>query len=158
MPASSPPTRAVGSSPGGGAWRLVVSVGLLAAVWWPAWPGVPDGFPLSTYPMFGYPRGPNSVVHTVLGVRADGGYRPLTPRLVGGTAHAKHALSTARNAVLQGRTEPLCRAVVQRVAATPLAAQVVAVEVVTDTWATLGSRERGATPTQRRVHARCELP
>jgi len=141
------------------AWRRIGLTALLVAlVWWPARPGAEDDFPLSTYPMFGHVRASSSPVRTVLGVRADGRRVPLTPVLVGGTANGKQALSTALNAVRLGRTEALCDAVARRVAAAPPQPPVVALEVVTDVWDTLGALEPGAAPRERRVHARCEVP
>ncbi len=131
---------------------------VVGLVWWPVRPGATDGFPLSTYPMFGYARSTRSVVHTVLGVEADGRRRPLTPLLVGGTARPKHALSTAQNAVLGGRSRALCQEVLARVIATPPDEPIVAVEVVTETWNTLASVDPGTHPLGRSVHARCEVP
>lgn len=141
------------------AWRRIGLTGLLIAlVWWPARPGAEDDFPLSTYPMFGHVRASSSPVRTVLGVRADGRRVPLTPALVGGTANAKQALATALNAVRLGHTEALCDTVARRVAASAPQPPLIALEVVTDVWDTLGALEPGATPSERRVHARCEVP
>lgn len=137
---------------------MVVTAAVLLAVWWPARPGGTDGFPLSSYPMFGYARAYSSRVDTVLGVRADGRRVPLTPILVGGTGRSKQALATVQAAVVEGRTAGLCREVAGRVSAGVEALEpVIALEVVTDTWDTLGSLEPGAAPRERRVHARCEV-
>lgn len=138
--------------------RLAVTGALLLAVWWPAWPGGSDGFPLSNYPMFGYARPSVSRVRTVLGVRPDGRRVPLTPWHIGGTGQAKQALSTAQNAVRDGHAAALCAEVVARVTASPPPAPLVALEVVTDSWDVLGSIRPGSTPRSRRVHARCEVP
>lgn len=135
-----------------------VTAVVLGAVWWPARPGGRDGFPLSTYPMFGYARAPTSRVDTVLGVGDDGQRRPLSPELVGGVTHPKLALRRVMEAVAERRTDALCRDVAQRVAARPPARRPHALEVVTDTWDTLHALEPGAEPRTRVVHARCEVP
>ncbi len=154
MRRDTPPT-----TPSATAWRRIgLTVLLVVLVWWPARPGAEDDFPLSTYPMFGHLRASSSPVRTVLGVRADGRRVPLDPVLVGGTANPKQALATALNAVKRRRSEALCDAVATRVAAADPPPPLVAVEVVTDVWDTLGAFEPGATPSERRVHARCEVP
>jgi hypothetical protein len=146
--------------PGGGRgwWRVVVTAAVLAAVWWPARPGGADGFPLSSYPMFGYTRAPTSVVDTVLGVGADGQRRPLTPPLLAEVWQPKPALVHVAEAIRHRRAEALCREVAKRVAALPAPERPLALEVVTDTWDTLHALEPGAGPQQRVVHARCEVP
>lgn len=141
------------------AWiRLVVTGLLLGAVWRPALPGAEDGFPFSTYPMFGYAQSGETVVETVVGVEADGRRRPLTPWHVAATTRTKQALATARAAVRRGQTLPLCREVAARLVQRPLPTTFVAVEVVSDTWRTLDVIEPGAGPLDRQVHARCEVP
>lgn len=140
------------------AWmRVLVTSAVLAAVWWPARPGGVDGFPLSSYPMFGYARAPTSVVDTALGVDADGRRRPLTPTVLVGMPQAKLAMATVQWAVARRRTEGLCEEIAARAAALPSAERPVAIEVVTDTWDTLGALEPGSSPRTRVVHARCEV-
>lgn len=148
-----------GNSPGAsrGAWRVVVTVAVLGAVWWPARPGGRDGFPLSSYPMFGYARPPTSEIDTVLGVDADGQRRPLSPELLAGVSQPKLALERVRDAIRRERAGALCRDVAERVRERVASERVVALEVVTDTWDTLAGLEPGAEPRTRVVHERCEV-
>ncbi|MCX4243480.1 hypothetical protein [Paraliomyxa miuraensis] len=138
-------------------WRVVLTAAVLAAVWWPARPGGTDGFPLSTYPMFGYARAPTSVVETALGVDAAGRKHTLRPVVIVGTSHPKLALATVKRAVAQRRTEGLCREIAARAAALPEEERPVAIEVATETWDTLAAFAPGAEPQRRKVHARCEV-
>lgn len=148
----------------GGWWRVVVTLAVLGAVWWPARPGGHDGFPFSSYPMFGYARPSTSEVDTVLGVGADGQRRPLSPELLAGVSQPKLALERVREAIRRKRAGALCRDVAQRVSASasakemPASERPVALEVVTDTWDTLEGLEPGAEPRARIVHERCEVP
>lgn len=135
--------------------RLGLTVALLGAVWWPARPGGTDGFPFSTYPMFGYARAPTSVVDIVLGVDSNEDRVPLTPWHVGGTPRPKHALHAVQTAVANGRAADLCREVAQRSRSSPLPRVVYRLEVVTEHWDTRGSMAPDAAPQRRRVHARC---
>ncbi|MCA9706183.1 MAG: hypothetical protein KDK70_10070, partial [Myxococcales bacterium] len=83
--------------------RLLVTAAVLVAVWWPARPGGTDGFPLSSYPMFGDARSPISRVDTVVGIGPDGRSVTLTPWHLGGTRRSKHALHTVQTAVHEGQ-------------------------------------------------------
>jgi hypothetical protein len=136
---------------------VVVTAVVLGAVWWPARPGGRDGFPLSSYPMFGYARAPTSVVDTVLGVGLDGRRRPLTPEILAGVSQPKLALERVRDAVTHKRADALCRDIARRVSDLPAEERPVALEVVTDTWSTLEALQPGATPKRRVVHERCEV-
>lgn len=153
-------TRRGNSGGSGGGWRVVVTLAVLGAVWWPARPGGHDGFPFSSYPMFGYARPSTSVVDTVLGVGADGERLPLSPELLAGVSQPKLALERVRDEIRRERAAALCRDVAQRVSAKDLPAseRPVALEVVTETWDTLEGLEPGAEPRARIVHERCEVP
>jgi hypothetical protein len=140
-----------------GWWRAAVTLAVLGAVWWPARPGGVDGFPLSSYPMFGYAREPTSVVDTVLGVRADGRRQPLSPERLAGVRQPKLALERVREAIGRKRAGALCRDVARRVLELPAEERPVALEVVTETWGTLEGLEPGAKPRKRVVHERCEV-
>jgi hypothetical protein len=104
-------------------WALAVSAVLLAAV---ALPGLrlvaqgrdaPDGFPLSTYPMF--TRDPGRVVDlpTVVGVSPDGDVHRLSPRVIADTDQVIQANEVLRRAVRQGgpALRELCREAAGRV-------------------------------------------
>jgi hypothetical protein len=136
----------------------VITLVVLGAVWWPARPGGADGFPLSSYPMFGYARPPTSTVETVLGVGADGVRRPLSPGIIAGVSQPKLALARVREAIERRRADVLCGEVARRVAERPAAARPVAIEVVSDTWDTIEGLRPGAEPRRRVVHERCEVP
>lgn len=136
----------------------MVTLVVLGAVWWPARPGGSDGFPLSSYPMFGYARPTKSKVETVLGVGADGRRRPLSPVLLAGVSQPKLALMRVREAIERGRADALCRDVAQRVAELPASERPVALEVVTEVWDTIEGLQPGAEPRRRDVHERCEVP
>lgn len=142
-------------------WRVAVTIAVLVAVWWPARPGGRDGFPLSSYPMFGYARPSTSVVDTVLGVGADGERRPLSPELLAGVSQPKLALERVRDAIRKERAGALCREVAERVRVQgkelPASERPRTLEVVTDTWDTLEGLEPGAKPRARIVHERCEV-
>lgn len=138
-------------------WRVVVTVAVLVAVWWPARPGGRDGFPLSSYPMFGYARPSTSEVDTVLGVGADGERRPLSPELLAGVSQPKLALERVRDAIRNERAGALCKEVARRVGERAASERLVALEVVTDTWDTIEGLEPGAQPRARIVHERCEV-
>jgi hypothetical protein len=153
--AGAPRVRRPGRRPSG--WRAVVTVAVLGAVWWPARPGGSDGFPLSSYPMFGYARPPTSKVETVLGVDTDGARRPLSPGLIAGVSQPKLALARVREAIERRHTAALCRDVARRVAERPASERLVALEVVSDTWDTIEGLRPGAAPTKRVVHERCEV-
>jgi len=138
-------------------WRAVVTLAVLGVVWWPARPGGRDGFPLSSYPMFGYARARTSVVDTVLGVGADGRRWPLSPELLAGVSQPKLALERIREAIRGKRASLLCREVAGRVIELAAEERPVVLEVVTDTWDTLQGLEPGAEPQKRVVHERCEV-
>jgi hypothetical protein len=142
----------------GRGWRALVAVAVLGAVWWPARPGGRDGFPLSSYPMFGYARAPTSSVDTVLGVSPGGLRFPLSPNAIAGVSQPKLALERVHTAIARKQARALCRDVARRVATSPALAQAVALEVVTDAWDTLAGLEPGAAPLERVVHERCEVP
>lgn len=108
--------------------------------------------------MFGYARRQTSVIRIVLGVRADGRRVPLTPAHVGGSSNSKQSLHTVLTAVRKGHSPALCREVAQRVSRSPPVEPVVALEVVTERWNTLDALRPDATPLERRLHTRCEVP
>jgi hypothetical protein len=104
-------------------WALLVAVVLIGAV---ALPGLrllaqgrdaPDGFPLSTYPMF--TRDPGRVVDlpTVVGVTPDGEVTRLSPRVIADTDQVIQANEVLRRAVRQGglALRELCRDAAGRV-------------------------------------------
>lgn len=158
MPSASQPLTPAVGEPRTTWMRISVTMALLVTVASPAWPHADDGFPLSTYPMFSYPRASTSLVETVVGVDAEGRQAPLTPSLVGGTSQVKQALSTTRRAINEGHADALCREVAARVARDERRASTVAIEVVRERWHADDAGRPGATPAERRVYAHCEVP
>jgi hypothetical protein len=140
------------------AWALVVSGVAVAVV---AVPGLrtvleggaaPDGFPLSTYPMFA--RDPGRVVElaTVVAVGPDGRVTRLSPELIAGTDQVIQAGETVRHAIDGGpsTTAALCREVAGGVDP-PATIAVVIEEHDAVAWSA-GDRE----PRDRRVIAECD--
>lgn len=112
----------------------------------------PDGFPLSTYPMF--TRDPGRVVElpTVIAVSPTGAVARLSPETIAGTDQVIQAGVTVRQAIVAGpgATARLCAEVAERVDD----AHTVAVVVErhdTVAWSA-GDRE----PLERRTVADCE--
>lgn len=79
-------------------------------------PDTPDGFPLSTYPMFARDRGRIVEVPTVVAVR-DGTVERLTPSTIAGTDQVIEASVVVADAVRAGpaATAALCEEVLGRV-------------------------------------------
>jgi hypothetical protein len=140
-------------------WAVVVSAVMVVAV---ALPGVrlvvegreaPDGFPLSTYPMF--TRDPGRVVEmpTVVGVSPGGDVERLSPRVIAGTDQVIQANEGVRRAVrLGGSTvRELCREAAGRVDAADVATVAVVVERHDAIAWAAGDRE----PTDRRTVTEC---
>jgi hypothetical protein len=135
---------------------LFVSGVLIAAV---AIPGVrmvvspdaPDGFPLSTYPMFAHDPGRVAELATVV-VITPSGYERLSPETIAGTDQAVQAAKTVRWAIDRGRaaSAALCRDIAARVER-PGTVAVVIEEHDAIAWSA-GDRE----PRQRRTVADCE--
>ncbi|HKH03979.1 MAG TPA: hypothetical protein VKA65_02355 [Acidimicrobiales bacterium] len=165
----------------GDRWRaLVASTVVVVAV---AIPGVrtlvdddaPDGFPLSTYPMFSRDRGRVVELPTVVAVRGDGAVERLSPATIAATDQVMQASAAVHRAVADGPSaaSALCREVAARLAhRSPSAtevrpgtdpaqvgpAAVASVQVVVErhdaiTWSA-GRRE----PLDRRTVATCEAP
>ena len=134
---------------------LLVAVGLVVAS--PALrPGTPDGFPLSTYPMFAQRPGTEVAVATAVRVDDAGHRHRLDPELIGGTGEVMLAATTVRLAVSDGTTATrrLCDEIADRLQRGP---DTVAVELRTevhdaDAW--FRGRRR---PLRVEVHHRCEV-
>jgi hypothetical protein len=136
---------------------LVVSGTMLAAVAVPgarmlASPSAPDGFPLSTYPMFA--RDPGRVVElaTVIAVSPEGAVERLSPETIAGTDQVIQAGVTVRQAIDHGRAAAaaLCRDIAGRVEG-PATVAVVVEEHDAVAWSA-GARD----PRDRRTVAECE--
>jgi hypothetical protein len=139
-------------------WRaLLVSAVVLAAVGLPgvrmlASDDAPDGFPLSTYPMFTSDRGRVVELPTVVAVGPDGTTERLSPATIAGTDQVVQAGVTVRQAVAAGTgaTARLCAEVADRVDGPATVAVVVERHDVV-AWSA-GDHD----PVERRVLAECE--
>jgi hypothetical protein len=114
-------------------------------------PDAPDGFPLSTYPMFA--RDPGRVVElaTVVAISPEGDVERLSPETIAGTDQVIQAGVTVRQAIDRGPTAAaaLCREVALRVEE-PASVAVVVEEHDAVAWSA-GDRE----PRERRTVAEC---
>jgi hypothetical protein len=116
----------------------------------------PDGFPLSTYPMF--TRDPGRVVDlpTVVAVSPDGHVDRLSPETIAGTDQVIQAGVTVGQALRDGpsATRALCREVAGRVdAGSGIATVAVVVERHDAVAWSAGDRE----PLDRRTVAECRV-
>lgn len=115
-------------------------------------PDAPDGFPLSTYPMFTRDRGRVVELATVVAMSPRGEVERLSPQVIAGTDQVVQAGVTVRRAVDAGpvAARRLCADVAGRVAA-PATVAVVVERYDVVAWSS-GDRE----PLERRTHAECE--
>ncbi|HEX6420734.1 MAG TPA: hypothetical protein VFZ77_19685 [Acidimicrobiales bacterium] len=135
-------------------WALLVSAVVVIAT---ALPGLrlvasdaaPDGFPLSTYPMFTRDRGRVVELPTVLVESPGGDVERLSPTTIAGTDQVIQAGVTVRQAIRAGRAAALCDEVAARVDAPGTVAVVVERHDVV-AWSA-GDRE----PLDRRTLVRC---
>lgn len=121
-------------------------------------PGQPDGYPLSTYPMFARARGSEVAVATAVGVGAEGATERLDPHVIGGTDEVMQAASTMSAAVRAGDAdlERLCAEIAGRLAGrddAPLMVQIRSEVHAAVAWFD-GRRE----PLDVVVHHECEVP
>jgi hypothetical protein len=140
---------------------LVVSVVVVVLVAWPAIGLVrfgeraPDGFPLSTYPMFGHDPGRIVEVPTVVAVDADGNIRRLPPSVIAHTDQVIQAYVAVSNAINGGEASAadFCRRAASRVSDPGDVVEVLVARERYDAvrWAA-GDRE----PLARHVYAECE--
>ncbi|WP_438035652.1 hypothetical protein [Sorangium sp. So ce204] len=118
-----------------------------------------DSFPLSTYPMFSWGRhDARTAVERAVGVDSRGGRRPIPPRLVG-SEEVLQAKATLAHSIRQGAraARALCRGIASRVAAEDRYADVVAVEIRTDTFDAVAFFEGQEAPIDAKLHATCKV-
>ncbi|HET6336333.1 MAG TPA: hypothetical protein VFG30_24090 [Polyangiales bacterium] len=142
-------------------YAYAVSVAALLIVGWPATRNLDlDGFPLSTYPMFAYPKGRVASVTSALAVSANGASAPVPPKYVA-NAETMQAFRTLQAAAAKGRRESgeLCRAIASRLksASDPKLRDAQHVEIVTGRVDAIDFLAGRATPSSRRLHARCDV-
>lgn len=110
-----------------------------------------DGFPLSTYPMFSLARPQETTVSSAAGYDGAGRRLTLSPGLVGGTREVIQAAGTVAQAINSGAAPELCREILDGAPD-----EVVAVEIVTETYDVIAYFDDRTEPLRQTVHARCE--
>jgi hypothetical protein len=118
-----------------------------------------DSFPLSTYPMFSWGRhDARTAVERAIGVDSRGERRPIPPRLVG-SEEVLQAKATLAQSIRQGAraARALCRGVAARVAEDDRYADVVKVEIRTDTFDAVAFFDGHETPVDSKLHATCKV-
>jgi hypothetical protein len=118
-----------------------------------------DGFPLSTYPMFAWPKGRVVSVTSAVAVSADGANTPVPPRYIA-NAETMQAIRTLLAAARHPRESlELCRAIASRLpsASAPELHDARHVEIVTGRVDTIEYLAGRATPSSRQLHARCDV-
>lgn len=124
-----------------------------------------DGFPLSTYPMFGTAKPARVAVMSALAL-GDGGLEAvLAPDYIA-NAEAMQALATLRKSVRAGKrsARELCEQIAARVAArgaagkAPELAAARTVALVTQEHDAVRYLSGDAAPLERTVHVRCAVP
>ncbi|MGK3965458.1 hypothetical protein WMF38_14935 [Sorangium sp. So ce118] len=142
------------------AYAYGVTAGLLLLMLAPLFRRPPvDSFPLSTYPMFSWGRhDARTTVERAVGVDSRGGRRPIPPRLVG-SEEVLQAKATLAHSIRQGAraTRALCRGIAARVAEQSGQADLVSVEIRTDTFDAVAFFEGQEAPIDSKLHATCKV-
>lgn len=110
-----------------------------------------DSFPLSTYPMFSLARPRQTTVSSAVAYDASANRLTLSPSVVGGTGEVIQAAGTVVQAINSGTAQQLCQ---ELLADTPI--EVVAVEIVTETYDVIDYFDGNEDPLASVLHARCE--
>lgn len=142
-------------------YAYAVSVAALLIVGWPATRDLhDDGFPLSTYPMFAYPKARVVDVTSAVAVSDNGASVPVPPSYVA-NAETMQAISTLRTAAAKGPRESLelCRAIASRLtsASEPELRDARRVEIATGRVDAIDQLAGRAMPASRHLHARCDV-
>ncbi|HEY0479223.1 MAG TPA: hypothetical protein VGD37_17010 [Kofleriaceae bacterium] len=119
-----------------------------------------DGFPLSTYPMFGAPRTTTLTMARAEGATSGGAPRRLSPAHLG-TAEVMQAFTTLQRAVVADPAEraALCAAIAARVAGDADQRDVAEVRIVFGTHDAVALLEGGPPgPSDEEILARCDVP
>ncbi|XYI00705.1 hypothetical protein ACMHYB_13470 [Sorangium sp. So ce1128] len=164
---TTPGAGAGGPNPGAGArwadrkaYAYGVTAGLVLLMLAPLFRRPPvDSFPLSTYPMFSWGRhDARATVERAVGVDSRGGRRPIPPRLVG-SEEVLQAKATLAQSIRQGAraTRALCRGIAARVAEQSGQADLVSVEIRTDTFDAVAFFEGQEAPLDSKLHATCKV-
>ncbi|WP_437289862.1 hypothetical protein [Sorangium sp. So ce406] len=142
------------------AYAYALTAGLLLLMLAPLFRRPPvDSFPLSTYPMFSWGRhDARTTVERAVGVDSRGGRRPIPPRLVG-SEEVLQARATLAQSIRQGAraARALCRGIAARVAEQSGHADIVSVEIRTDTFDAIAFFDGQETPLDSKLHATCKV-
>jgi hypothetical protein len=138
---------------------LVGAVMVLAVAWPITWDSHRDSFPLSTYPMFSFPRQRAETLSSVVVQTPAGEILRLSSPLISGGSETTLASVTVINAINGGqdKTDELCREVAGRLAGSEDHASG-EVLVVTERWDVVEYLQGGRTPEKRTVHTTCPVP
>lgn len=131
---------------------------VVAGVLWPVVRQPPrDSFPLSTYPMFSFPREPVVDIDVAVGVTATGSDVRLGPELIADTDEVIQAGAVVRRAVAGGgdATGALCVTIADRVAGSDIDAD--GVEVRTDRYDAVAWYRDLDQPLATTLHAACPV-
>jgi hypothetical protein len=136
-------------------WQTVVATAVVLVMVAPALRSdAPDGFPLSTYPMFTADRGREVELATAVGVEGDGTVVRLDPGTIADTDEVMLASATVGRAVGLGSDARLCAEIADRLKdGTPGT-----VEVRTETYDSVEYLAGDTEPLAVEVHTRCEVP
>jgi hypothetical protein len=114
-----------------------------------------DSFPLSTYPMFSYPRTTTESVDTAVARDAAGRVVRLSPQLIADDNEVILAGATVSTAIATGHAATLCDEIATRVSGHVSGA--VAVDVVTERYDAIRWFAGDRTPIERAVQATCAV-
>ncbi|MGF1510772.1 MAG: hypothetical protein ACFB9M_14870 [Myxococcota bacterium] len=137
--------------------RLAVYLGgaaLMLAVWSPVWPGTPDSFPLSSYPMFSRRRPDFAWMATAKG-RTRAGLEVTIPTRFLARGEPMQAVATLRRALAGGRDA--ARALCHQIAARAEGSDLVSVELRYEKFAIMDYFRGSPEPLDVRTAARCRV-
>jgi hypothetical protein len=122
------------------------------------WSGMPDSFPLSTYPMFARPRG-QPTLHTLVGLAADGSERRVPPELVG-TKEVLQAKVLIQRSVAEGQAamSALCEATASRAGESAEFRELQALAIVARRYDPIDYFVKGPSPLEQETLLRCDVP
>jgi hypothetical protein len=113
-----------------------------------------DGFPLSSYPMFGSDRDREVVIPTAVGIGDAGEVMRLDPRAIADTDESVQAAETVRLAMEIGDEARLCEEIAARLDA---GSDVRTVEVRSETYDVVSYFDGVTAPLAVGIHAACEV-
>ena len=117
-----------------------------------------DDFPLSTYPMYSRSRGDDVTFATAQAVDADGSVSTLSLAVIGASDDPLIVAGELRSALREDRAHERCREIADRARDWDgLAADVVAIEVVTERHDVVAQVVGEPSLLDRTVHARCGI-